>query len=54
MSEEEIKDIVKEVIKKVDAKGIEDMGKVMKELMPEVKDKADNSLVSKMVKEALE
>ena len=54
MSEEEIRNIVKEVIKKVDAKGVEDMGKVMKELMPEIKDKADNSLVSKIVKESLE
>jgi len=54
MSEEEIKKAVEEVIKKVDAKEIKDMGKVMKELMPKVKDKANNSLVLKVVKELLE
>lgn len=54
MSEEEIKNIAKGVIKKVGAKEMKDMGKVMKELMPKVKDKADDSLVSKAVKELLE
>jgi uncharacterized protein YqeY len=54
MSEEEIKKIVEGVIKKVGAKEMKDMGKVMRELMPKVKDKADNNLVSKAVKELLE
>ncbi|KPJ73410.1 hypothetical protein AMJ48_01490 [Parcubacteria bacterium DG_74_1] len=53
MSEEEIKRTIEEVIKKVGAKEMKDIGKVMKELMPQVKDRADNSLVSKAVKELL-
>lgn len=54
MSEKEIKEIVEGVIKKVGAKEMKDMGEVMKELMPQVKDRADNSLVSKVVKGSLE
>lgn len=53
MSEEEIERIVKEAIGKVGAKEIKDMGKVMAELMPKTKGKADGSLVSKIVKESL-
>lgn len=53
LSEEEIKKIAKKAIKKVGAKEIKDMGKVMGELMPEVKGKADGTLVSKIVKESL-
>lgn len=57
LSEEEIKKLVKEAITKVGGpKGypeIKDMGKVMVELMSKVKGKADNSLVSKIVKESL-
>jgi uncharacterized protein YqeY len=54
MPEEEIRKMAEEAIKKVGAKETKDMGKVMKELIPQVKDKADNSLVSKIVKELLE
>lgn len=53
MSGEEVKKIVKEVIKKTGAKEMKDMGRVMAELMPKVKGKADGSLVSIMVKELL-
>jgi uncharacterized protein YqeY len=53
LSEEEIKELAKEAIKKVGAKEIKDMGKVMAELMPKVKGRADGSLVSKIVKELL-
>ena len=53
MPEEEIKKLVKEAIEKIGAKEIKDMGKVMAELMPKVKGKADGSLVSKVVKELL-
>ena len=53
MSEEEIKKLVKEAIDKTVAKEMKDMGKVMAELMPQVKGKADGSLVSKIVKELL-
>lgn len=53
LSEEEIKDLVQKTIEKIGAKEIKDMGKVMKELMPKIKGKADASLVSKIVKEIL-
>lgn len=53
ISEEEIKKLVKEAIDKIGAKEIRDMGKVMAELMPKVKGRADGSLVSKIVKELL-
>jgi len=50
LSEEDIVKIVREVIEKTGAKGFKDMGKVMSELMPKVKGKADAGLVSKTVK----
>lgn len=52
-SEEEIKKMVQEAIKKTGASQIKDMGKVMAELMPKVKGKAEGGTVSKIVKEAL-
>ena len=53
LSEEELKKLVQEAIDKVGAKEQKDMGKVMAELMPSVKGKADGSLISKVVKELL-
>jgi hypothetical protein len=53
LSEEEIRKLAKEVVEKVGAKDIKDMGKVMAELMRKIKGKADGSLVSKIVKELL-
>ncbi|MFH1509734.1 MAG: GatB/YqeY domain-containing protein [Candidatus Nealsonbacteria bacterium] len=53
ISEEEIKNLVAKAIEKVEAKEIKDMGKVMAELMFEIKGKADPSLVGKIVKESL-
>lgn len=53
ISEEEIKKLVKEAIDKIGAKEIRDMGKVMAELMPKVKGKADGKIVSQIVKELL-
>ena len=53
LSEEEIKKIAKETIEKVGAKEPKDVGKVMAELMPKVKGKADGGTVSKTVKELL-
>lgn len=51
--EEELINLAKEAIEKTGAKEIKDMGKVMAELMPKVKGKADGSLVSKIIKEIL-
>jgi uncharacterized protein len=53
MSEDEIKKIVEAAIKKSGAASIKDMGKAMGLITPQVKGKADMSLVSKIVKESL-
>jgi len=53
LSEENIKGLVREAIAKVGAKEMRDFGKVMQELMPQVKGKADGTLVSKIVKDLL-
>ena len=53
MTEEEIKKLVIEVIKEANAKGMQDIGKVMGTLMLKVKGKADGGLVSKIVREEL-
>lgn len=53
LSEEEIKKLAKEAIEKVGAKEPKDLGKVIQELIPKVKGRADGSLVSKIVKELL-
>jgi len=53
VSEEELRKLVKEVIDKTGAKEMKDMGKIMAELMPKVKGRADGNEVSKIVKELL-
>ncbi len=53
MSDEEIRNLVKEAVTQTGAKTIAEMGKVMGALMPKVKGKADGSLVSKIVREEL-
>lgn len=53
MSEDEVKKLVSEAVSQTGASTIQDMGKVMGALMPKVKGKADGSLVSNLVKQAL-
>ncbi len=53
IGEDDIRKIIKEAIEKIGASAPSDMGKVMGEIMPKVKGKADGSLVSKIVKEEL-
>jgi hypothetical protein len=53
MSEEEIREKVKEIIQKVGASCEKDFGRVMKEVMVELKGKADGNLVKKIVEESL-
>lgn len=53
LSPEEIKNIALTVIRQIGAKDLKDLGKVMKELTPQVKGKADGKLVSNTVKELL-
>jgi len=53
LSIEEIKKLVSESINKVGASEMKDMGKVMADLNPKVKGRADGGEVSKIVKELL-
>lgn len=53
MGEEEVRKLVQEAITQSGASSPQDMGKVMGALMPKVKGKADGSLVSRLVHEAL-
>jgi len=53
LSEEEVGVIIKEVIAKVGAESMKDIGRVMAELMPRVKGKTDGDLVIKIVRENL-
>jgi uncharacterized protein YqeY len=54
LSEDEVKKLVAEAVAGAGASTVKDMGKVMGLLMPKVKGKADNALVSRLVKEALQ
>ncbi len=51
---EELNKIIDEVFAKVNPTSSKEMGKVMKELTPNIKGKADMGLVSKMVKEKIQ
>jgi hypothetical protein len=53
LSEDELKKMVAESIAKTGAKEIKDMGKVMADLNPKIKGKADGGEVSKIIKELL-
>lgn len=54
LSEEELRKLVKEAIGKVGAKEINDTGKVMGLIMPQVKGRANGSIVSKIIKESFQ
>jgi len=53
LSVEEIKKLVTEAIATTSAKEIKDMGKIMADLNPKIKGRADGGEVSKIVKELL-
>lgn len=53
ISKDEIKGIVGEIVKKLNASGQKDMGRVMKEVMPKFAGKADGKMVNDVVKEVL-
>ena len=53
LSEEEIKKVVQEIILKFNFKSSKDIGLVMREIMPQLKGKADGKLVNKIVKDLL-
>ncbi|MEC9278478.1 MAG: GatB/YqeY domain-containing protein, partial [Chloroflexota bacterium] len=49
LSEDEISIVITEVINQVEAKGLSDMGKVMKEIMQRIRGRADGKVVSAIV-----
>ena len=53
LSEGKIKEIIDQVVSLAGAKTAQDMGKVMKELLPKLAGGADNKLVSELVKQRL-
>ena len=54
LSENEIRELAIEIIDSMGAAKPSDLGKVMKELMPRVKGKADGKIVNRIVRELLE
>ena len=54
LSEDEVRSKIDEVISSIEATSIKDMGKVMKELTPLFKGKADMKLVSEIIKTKLQ
>jgi len=53
LSAEELRKIIEESINKTGAKEMKDMGKVMQDLTPKIKGKADGGETSKIIKEIL-
>lgn len=53
LSPEALKELVKVSIAKTGATSVKDTGKIMADLMPQVKGKADNSDIAKFIKEIL-
>jgi len=53
MPEDVVREIIKKAIEETSAVGPKDTGKVMAKIMPQVKGKADGSMVSKIVGELL-
>ncbi|MDX1608350.1 MAG: GatB/YqeY domain-containing protein [Candidatus Spechtbacterales bacterium] len=54
MGEEEIKKIIDDIIKETGASGMQDMGKVMKQVMAKVGNNADGSVVNSIVRDKLQ
>ena len=54
LPKEELEKLIQESIEKTGAKEMKDMGRVMADLAPKVKGKADNSEVSRIIKEVLQ
>jgi uncharacterized protein len=53
LGQEDIKKVVDEAIALIKAESIKDIGKVMAEIMPKIKGRADGSLVNKIIRERL-
>jgi uncharacterized protein YqeY len=53
LSEEEVRALILSSIDEVGAKGVQDLGRVMKQLMPKVTGRSDGKRVSELAKEIL-
>ena len=53
LSEEEVRALIRSSIEAVGAKGVQDLGRVMKQLMPKVTGRSDGKRVSELAKEIL-
>ncbi|MGH7853801.1 MAG: GatB/YqeY domain-containing protein [Candidatus Binatia bacterium] len=53
LSEEEVKDLIQGCIAEAGAKGVQDLGKVMKLVMPKVAGRSDGKRVNELAKELL-
>lgn len=53
LSDDEVREIVKETIEEVGAESMQDMGKMMTTIMPKVSGAADGSKINQLVKEEL-
>ena len=54
LSEEEIRKVIEETVVKYEFKGLQDIGPAMKEIIPQLKGKADGKIVNKIVRDLLE
>ena len=54
LSEEEISELIDTAMREVGATGLPDLGSVMKEIMPQVRGRADGVMVNKLVREKLQ
>ena len=54
LSEEEIRKIVKDTIGRFNFKSLQDVGPAMREIIPQLKGKADGKIVNKMVRDLLD
>ena len=54
LSSEEVDEIIKSTIQEAGITSMKDMGRLMKEIMPKLKGKADGKLVSQRVKDIIE
>jgi len=53
LSEEELRALIRSSIDEVGAKGVQDLGKVMKQIMPKVTGRTEGKLVSELAREIL-
>jgi uncharacterized protein YqeY len=53
LSEDEVRSLIRASIDEVGAKGVQDLGRVMKQVMPKVSGRSDGKRVNELVKEIL-